>query len=355
MNCLFFIRIVFTLFLLKFFMILGLQAGVGSVVGHPPGDANCDGQVNVLDAIVVLNYYLGNEPEPFCFEQADVNQDGAINVLDAIVILNIFLGVSEPLPGTVLDVDGNLYQTVTIGSLKWMAENLRTSRYRDSSDILTGLDDADWEGISSGAYAVYDYQSPSSYGIESPEEMIAAYGKLYNWYAVSDARALCPDGWRVPDQADWSNLFTYLSDQHDVPNSNTLDGAGNALKAARQAGHPWGGEYDVEDHPRWNAHGTHYGADIVGFSAFGGGYRLAVGGFYALGGTGCFWYSTENTNETARFLCIRSGHGSAFVSVQQGSRAPLPPGHGGDDNSLVHIFGYLQEGHSVRCVRDVSP
>lgn len=355
MNSFPFIRTVFVLFLFKVLPIPGIQAGFSNGARLIPGDANCDGQVNVLDAIAVLNFYLGDEPDVFCFEQADVNQDGVINVLDAIVVLNIYMGVTEPLPGTLLDVDGNLYQTVTIGSLEWMAENLKTSRYIDTSEITTGLDDSDWAVISSGAYAVYDHQLPSSQGIESPEEMVAAYGKLYNWYAVADERSLCPGGWRIPDQADWDNLMAYLSDQHNVPNTNTPDGAGNALKAARQSGHPWGGEHDVEDHPRWNAHGIHYGSDIVGFSALGGGYRHAEGGFYALGGTACFWYSTGNANETARFLCIRSGHGSAFISGQPVARAPLPPGHGDEGDSLVHVFGYWQEGHSVRCVREAEP
>ena len=63
-----------------------------SLDGQMPGDANCDGLVNVLDVIVLANYFTGNEPDPFCFENADVNGDGAINVMDIVLTIDIFLG-----------------------------------------------------------------------------------------------------------------------------------------------------------------------------------------------------------------------------------------------------------------------
>ncbi len=57
-----------------------------------PGDANCDGLFNVLDVITTANYFVGNQPHPFCFENADVNGDGAIYVMDIILTIDIFLG-----------------------------------------------------------------------------------------------------------------------------------------------------------------------------------------------------------------------------------------------------------------------
>lgn len=57
-----------------------------------PGDANCDGVVNVLDIITIANYFIGLDPDPFCFENADVNGDGVINVLDLIGVAEIFSG-----------------------------------------------------------------------------------------------------------------------------------------------------------------------------------------------------------------------------------------------------------------------
>ncbi len=58
--------------------------------GHLPGDANCDGVVDVLDAISIVAYYLGDEPEVFCLENADINGDGVIDVLDVIGVVNVF-------------------------------------------------------------------------------------------------------------------------------------------------------------------------------------------------------------------------------------------------------------------------
>jgi len=55
------------------------------------GDANCDGEVDVLDIICISNYILGHDPEPFCFENADINEDGIIDLLDIIRTANIIL------------------------------------------------------------------------------------------------------------------------------------------------------------------------------------------------------------------------------------------------------------------------
>lgn len=84
-------------FVLIFFLAFAVPVLAGQVK-QLPGDANCDGEVNVLDAIAIINYFMGGEPDPFCFENADVNQDGVINVLDAIGALNIFLDPPQPPP-----------------------------------------------------------------------------------------------------------------------------------------------------------------------------------------------------------------------------------------------------------------
>jgi subtilisin family serine protease len=70
----------------------------GESIPDLPGDANCDGQVNVLDAITAVNYIMGNNPEPFCWDNADVTQDGIINVLDIIGTVNIILGGNKTTP-----------------------------------------------------------------------------------------------------------------------------------------------------------------------------------------------------------------------------------------------------------------
>lgn len=109
-------------------------------------------------------------------------------------------GSNPPPAQTVTDMDGNLYQTVVIGGKRWMKENLRTTRYRNGDPIATGLSDADLLTTSSGAYTIY----------ENIPENNAVYGKLYNHYAVTDPRGLCPTGWHAPTDAEWVNLETAL-------------------------------------------------------------------------------------------------------------------------------------------------
>jgi len=104
--------------------------------------------------------------------------------------------------GTLTDQDGNIYKTVTIGTQTWMAENLRTTKYRDDSDIPIITDNTDWNGLTTGAYCNYNNTTNA--------DTIATFGRLYNWYAVNDSRKIAPAGWHVPTDADWTTLTTYL-------------------------------------------------------------------------------------------------------------------------------------------------
>ncbi|MDP6908138.1 MAG: FISUMP domain-containing protein, partial [Flavobacteriales bacterium] len=85
---------------------------------------------------------------------------------------------------TVTDIDGNTYDVVQIGSQCWMAENLKTTHYRDGSLIPVVTDNTAWGNLVSGAYCHYDNDNAHD----------NTYGKLYNWYAVMDTRGLCPEG-----------------------------------------------------------------------------------------------------------------------------------------------------------------
>lgn len=226
----------------------------------------------------------------------------------------------------VTDIEGNQYQTVTIGEQEWMAENLRTTRYRDGSEIPGGLSRRDWQMTTEGAFAVYPYE-----GVD----MIAAYGKLYNWYAVADPRGLCPEGWRVPSDEDWTQLVNYLMEEHDLHNDGWLEdvrGVGNALKASRQEGHPLGGRRDTQEHPRWNAGTPHYGTNDVGFAALPGGTRRhddVYSDFGNLGGGAYWWSSSELDAANAWYRRITRGGGSV-------SRL--------DDNKA--------NGFSIRCIKE---
>jgi uncharacterized protein (TIGR02145 family) len=105
--------------------------------------------------------------------------------------------------GSMTDQEGNVYKTIVIGTQEWMAENLNTSIYRNGDAIPTGLSDADWANTintQQGAWAYYN--NDASYA--------CPYGKLYNWYACVDARQLCPVGWHVPTDVEWTVLTDYL-------------------------------------------------------------------------------------------------------------------------------------------------
>lgn len=105
---------------------------------------------------------------------------------------------------TMTDINGNVYKTVQIGTQTWMAENLRTTKYNDGVLIPNLLKKSEWKKAEAGAYCTYRNTCDTA--------VINKYGMLYNGYAVSRGN-LCPEGWHVPDNAEWTILETYLSKQ----------------------------------------------------------------------------------------------------------------------------------------------
>jgi uncharacterized protein (TIGR02145 family) len=104
--------------------------------------------------------------------------------------------------GKMTDQDSNVYKTITIGTQTWMAENLRTTKYRDGSAIPNITDKTAWGNLSTGAYCNYNNTESA--------DTIATYGWLYNWYAATDSRNIAPAGWHIPTDAEWTTLTTYL-------------------------------------------------------------------------------------------------------------------------------------------------
>ncbi len=231
----------------------------------------------------------------------------------------------------VSDIDGNEYATVIIGNQEWMAENLRVTRYNNGDDIPTDLSDDDWEDTTEGASAIYPHTGGSTEndveGIESDEEMLEAYGKLYNWYAVDDPRGLCPEGWRVPSDDDWTQLVDFVVDQGFPNEIGNPNGAGNALKSCRQVGHD-DDDCNTSDHPRWKD-GTHSGFDEYGFSALPGGNRWLSGIFSEVGFFGNWWSATELSGSNARVVREMSSY----------------------DGSVNLSSDFKTIGFSVRCLR----
>jgi len=98
----------------------------------------------------------------------------------------------------ITDIDGNIYDIITIGQQDWIKQNLKTTRYNDGSPIpnITGNQGSSWESQSNGAYCWYNNDGAN---YEDP------YGALYNWQAVNTGK-LCPAGWHVPTKNEFTNL-----------------------------------------------------------------------------------------------------------------------------------------------------
>lgn len=177
----------------------------------------------------------------------------------------------------VTDIDGNFYKTVIIGNLEWMADNLRTTRYQDGSAITSDLTTEEWRSTYEGAYTFYPHDGgiwADVEGISSDAEMKAAYGLLYNAYAVIDERNICPIGWRVSTDDDWNNLENFLINEYDLSN-NFYDvvGLGSILKSCRQVNSPFGEECQTIEHPRWNFTSNEFGSDRFGLNILPSGVR----------------------------------------------------------------------------------
>jgi uncharacterized protein (TIGR02145 family) len=210
---------------------------------------------------------------------------------------------------SVIDQEGNIYKTIVIANREWMAENLKTTTYRNGDPIVSGLSATQWSGTTSGAWAHYNGDA----SLDCP------YGKLYNFYACSDARQLCPTGWHVPTEVEWSTLINQF-DPAAQGGINWSNFAGGPLKSTgtSQAGTGL-----------WNAPNT--GAtNTSGFSALPGGFITALGVSNNSVLNAYFWTSTEVNSTT--------GYGRTFYH---------------DPGSVIQTANFgKRSGMSVRCIRD---
>jgi uncharacterized protein (TIGR02145 family) len=147
-----------------------------------------------------------------CFAEQGKKKMNKPDWICLLAFIGIILGVSYSCnneddlqydlnPGTLTDIDGNTYRTVIIGTSEWMAENLKVTNYNDGRPIGNpGKNNAAWESNSTGAYSWYNNDEPGHKD---------KYGALYNWHAVNTGK-LCPAGWRVPHDEQWTGVNKYL-------------------------------------------------------------------------------------------------------------------------------------------------
>jgi uncharacterized protein (TIGR02145 family) len=193
----------------------------------------------------------------------------------------------------VLSFGGNTVPVV-IGTQTWMSKNLNVDRFRNGDLIRHAASASEWKDAGESGQAAWCYY-------DNKPENGDDYGKLYNWYAVNDSRGLCPTGWHVPSDEEWTTL------ENDLGSS-----AGGKLKSTAGWRSP-------------NAGAT----NSSGFNALPGGYRNYDGGFASVGFSGIWWSSSE------------AGSGNAWCRNLNCSYA----------NVVRFNFG-RRNGFSVRCARD---
>jgi uncharacterized protein (TIGR02145 family) len=214
---------------------------------------------------------------------------------------------------TVTDYDGNVYNIVTIGTQVWMAENLKTTKYNDGTDIPLVTDNTVWSTLITPGYCLYNNDATT---------YKATYGALYNWYAVSTVK-LCPSGYHVPSDVEWTTMENYL-----IANGYNYDGTttGNKIAKALAAATSWTpssitGAVGNTDYPAKR--------NATGFTALPGGYRYN-GGTFADVGRDCDWWSATEFGATSAWH-----RGMSYAS----------------SNVFRNIY-YKEYGFSVRCLKD---
>ena len=197
---------------------------------------------------------------------------------------------------TLQDIDGNVYKTVTIGKQIWMAENLKTTKFNDGTSIPLVRENSAWKDMNSPSFCWYNNDATTNKN---------NYGALYNWYTVNTNK-LCPSGWHVPSDAEWTTLRTYLG--------------GDSVA---------GGKLKETGTTHWKSPNT--GAtNASGFTALPSGRRTNLGSFGDDGYYGNWWSATEvdSTNAWYYFLNFPS--------------------------SIIYRGVYFKtDGLSVRCLKDL--
>ena len=199
-------------------------------------------------------------------QNKDDDNDGVMNGMDYCNNTPANTRVDKKGCTTIFDIDGNEYGTITIGTQKWMSENLKTTRYNNGVSIPEVTDDTQWRETNDGAYSYYDNNIVNN----------TDYGKMYNWIAAS--KNICPENWHVPSQDEWNTLIAF---------------AGGATIS--------GGKLKETGISYWFTPNEDNATDEFGFSARGNGARFAASTTFQSDGykrAGSFWSSNEDATDT---------------------------------------------------------
>lgn len=212
---------------------------------------------------------------------------------------------------TVTDIDGNIYHTVIIGNQTWMVENLKANHYRNGDEIPNIQIDSIWISTNIGAWCYYNNDTLND----------SKYGKLYNYFAIEDARNIAPMGWHVPTCDEWSTLEDYLTIV-----SFKLNEKDSEIVIANLIAAPT----DWAKCPESGSVGNQRTQkNQTGFYGLPSGYRSQNGPFKGISKSGHWW-------------CVNFSNNMLVLSHNLFY----------DTNALESSLGFKWRGLSVRCIKD---
>jgi uncharacterized protein (TIGR02145 family) len=227
--------------------------------------------------------------------------------ISPVIVIAFTIGCNTVNPpvfgGTVKDIDGNVYNTVTIGTQTWMIENLKTTHFNDNTVIPMVTDSAAWINLKTPGYCWYNNDSTSNKN---------TFGALYNWQAAS-SKLLAPKGWHIPTEADWDLLENKATDYLYISGSlsKILASKTNWAKSTKPGA--------IGNNLTLN--------NSCGFNALPGGMRDTL--FNSLGSSGVWWSSTLKSDTTSLAILLNF----ELSTVEKYNKHP-------------------RNGFSVRCIKD---
>lgn len=246
-----------------------------------------------------------------------------------LILLNltlICLVFNQCKTDSIKDIDGNIYSTVIIGNQTWMTENLKTTRFNNGDTIRT---------TTPSTRIIEQEISPKyQWAYDGVEKNVAIHGRLYTWFVAADQRNVCPTGWHVPTQEEWTDLTEYLT-----KNGYGFGGGYHNMDIAKSLSSESGW---VPDETPGTPGKDHLSNNSTGFSAIPSGCRLEDGNFHKLGYYANWWTSTEG--------------GTGFMQILTGEGVKGP---GGRLRVIYNNYNYVNSyvnnkkyGVSIRCLKN---
>lgn len=206
--------------------------------------------------------------------------------------------------GTVVDIDGNAYSTIQIGTQIWMAQNLRVTRYSNGDSIPNIQGSLEWADATTDAFSYYNNDTSTA----------EVYGNYYNYKVASDSRNVCPVGWRVPSNGNWATLVSYSG------------GSQNAADSLKEPGSV-----------HWTTANCLTCNNPKGFTAVGAGYRSETTGSFDSFKFKTYWWTRTS---------FGSGTGYAYSTRANVSTI---------SSTALSIDNPAGRGCSIRCIKDTVP